>query len=403
MQPMIRFDLASPQFKASPYPTYARLREEAPVYRTTLGGKRTAWLVTRYDDVLALLRDPRFAKNPTNARTPGQRAKEPWMPAFVRPLTRNMLDLDAPDHTRLRALVQKAFTPRLVEQLRPRIQMLADDLLTNAQRSGHIELISAYALPVPLTIIAELLGVPAADQPTFHRWSSKIVSVSSGRDMLRVMPAIWAFLRYLRKLVAQRRAEPRNDLISALVRVEEAGDTLSEDELLAMVFLLLVAGHETTVNLIGSGTLALLQHAEQCGRLRQDPALVKTAVEELVRFVSPVECTTERYAREDVTIADVTIQRGELVLGVIGSANRDATHFPAPDTLDLAREPNRHLSFGLGARYCLGAPLARLEAQIAITTLLDRWPNLRLAEQPQALRWRRNAFLRGLQALPLAF
>ncbi len=325
------------------------------------------------------------------------------MPAFLKPLTHNMLDLDAPDHTRLRALVQKAFTPRLVEQLRPRIQTLTDDLLTKAQRDNRIELLSEYALPVPLTIIAELLGVPSAAQHTFHRWSSKVVSISSTSEMVWALPALWSLLRYLRKLIAQRRVEPCDDLITALVQAEDAGDRLSEDELVDMIFLLLAAGHETTVNLIASGTLVLLQHPEQSERLRENPALIKTAVEELLRFVSPVECATQRYAREDVMIAGVLIPRGELVLGVIGSANRDETHFTAPDTLDLAREPNRHLSFGLGAHYCLGAPLARLEAQIAIMTLLHRWPNLRLAVPSQALRWRRNAFLRGLQALPLAF
>lgn len=403
MQPTISFDLASPHFKANPYPTYARLREEAPVFRTKLRGKQHAWLVTRYDDVLALLRDPRFGKHADSIQSQQQRAQEPWLPAFVRPLRRNMLDLDAPDHTRLRALVQQAFTPRLVERLRPRIQTLADELLDKAQRGGRIELMSAYALPVPITIIAELLGVPVADQHHFHRWTNTIVSATTGVDVLRVIPAIWSFMRYLRKLVRQRRAEPRDDLISALVQAEEAGDMLSEDELLAMVFLLLIAGHETTVNLIGSGTLTLMQHPEQCDQLRRDPALIGPAIEELVRFVSPVELATERYAREDLTIAGERIARGELVLGVIGAANRDPAQFKEPDTLDLTRAPNRHLAFGMGAHYCLGAPLARMEAHIAITTLLARWPNLRLAVQPQSLRWRRNAFLRGLQALPLAF
>lgn len=405
MRPAIEFDLASPRFKANPYPIYARLREEAPVCRTTLtlGRRQSTWLVTRYDDVHTLLRDERLVKNPVNAQTPAQRKKEPWLPPFFRPLTRNMLDLDAPDHVRLRVLVQKAFTPRLVEQLRPRIETLTDDLLDAAGRAGRIELVGEYALPVPLTIIGELLGVPTGDQRKFHRWSSRIVAISSARDIVYAIPAVWSFLRYMRKLIARRRAEPRDDLITALVQAEEAGETLSEDELLAMAFLLLTAGHETTVNLIASGTLALLQHPEQCERLRQDPALIKSAVEELVRFVSPVECATQRYAREDLTIAGVSIRQGEMVLGGIGSANRDSSCFTEPDTLDLARVPNRHLAFGLGAHYCLGAPLARLEARIAIASLLERWPNLRLGVQPDALRWRRNAFLRGLQALPLLF
>src|SRR5215213_10108472 len=246
-----RLDLATPDFKADPYPTYARLREETPVSRTTIGWRRQAWLVARYDDVAALLRDARFAKDPLSARDAGRGAAGPWVPGFLRPLTRNMLDLDAPDHTRLRALVQKAFTPRLVEGLRPRIQALVDELLANAQRTGRAELIRDLALPLPLTVIAELLGVPAADQPRFHRWSDRILSGSPGIGALRLLPAVRSLFRYLRRLFAARRAAPRDDLVTALVQAEEAGDRLGEDELLGMVFLLLAAGHETTVNLIG--------------------------------------------------------------------------------------------------------------------------------------------------------
>jgi cytochrome P450 len=396
-------DISSPQFKANPYPTYARLRAEEPVCRATIGGGRKAWLVTRHADVVALLRDGRFAKDPLNARDEHGESKAPWTPPLLRPIARNMLDLDAPDHTRLRALVQKAFVPRLVEQLRPRIASLTDELLGAAQRAGGIELLSGYALPVPLTIIAELIGVPRADQHQFHRWSTRVVSVRSAADLALALPSIWRMLRYMRGLIAQRRAEPRDDLLTALVQAEEAGDTLTEDELLGMMFILLAAGHETTVNLLASGALALLQHPEQRERLRREPSLIKPAVEELARYVSPVECATERYAREDLELAGVRVARGDLVLGVLGSANRDEAVFNAPDTLDLGREPNRHLAFGMGAHYCVGAPLARLEAQIAFAALLDRWPNLRLTVQPETLRWRRHAFLRGLQALPLAF
>ncbi|HEX8209237.1 MAG TPA: cytochrome P450 [Longimicrobium sp.] len=392
----ISFELADPRFKADPHPTYARLRAEAPVFRSRLGRGRPVWLVTRYDDVAALLRDARFAKDPAHARS----GAAPWMPGFLRPLTRNMLDLDAPDHTRLRSLVQKAFTPRLVERLRPRIEGLADELITRATRGGRMELVRDYALPIPLTIIGELLGIPAADRDRFHRWSTTIVSASPGIGAVRLLPTVWSMFRYLRRQFAARRADPRDDLITALVQAEEAGDRLSDDELLAMVFILLVAGHETTVNLIAGGVLALLQHPEQRDRLRADPALLRPAVEELARFVSPVELATERYAREDVEIAGVAIRRGEMVLGVIGSANRDEAHFAAPDTLDLARDPNRHLAFGLGAHYCLGAPLARLEASVAIPMLLDRAPGLRLRDAE--VRWRRHAFLRGPREVRLA-
>jgi cytochrome P450 len=399
-------DLASPRFKADPYPFYARLRAEAPVWRTTLPDRRAAWLVTRYEDVARVLKDDMFAKDPLNAMDPEQRAKTPWVPGFLKPLERNMLDLDDPDHARLRALVSKAFTPRLIERLRGRIEVLCaehlDAMERKARRKSVTELVADYALPLPATVIAELLGVPAEDHAKFHRWSNRVVSVSSKRDMLRAVPAALSFVRYLHNLVEQRRADPRDDLITALIRAEEAGDSLSEDELLAMGFLLLVAGHETTVNLIASGTLALLEHPEQMKRLRREPSLVKPAVEELLRYTSPVEMATERYPREDVEIEGTTIPRGELVLAVLGSANRDERHFEDPDVLDLARDPNRHLAFGRGGvHHCLGAPLARMEGQIAISAFLRHFPEARLAVAPESLRWRRGVFLRGLERLPL--
>ena len=399
-------DLASPRFKANPYPFYARLRNEAPVWRTTLRDRRTAWLVTRYEDVAGVLKDRTFAKDPLNAMDPEQRAKTPWVPGFLKPLERNMLDLDDPDHARLRALVSKAFTPRLVEQLRGRIEALCEELLDAMERKegrqGGAELVADYALPLPATVIAELLGVPAQDHNKFHRWSSRVLSVSSSRDMMRALPAALAFVRYLRKMFERRRIDPKDDLMTALVQAEEAGDKLSEDELLAMGFLLLVAGHETTVNLIASGTLALLENPDQMEKLKEDPSLIGPAVEELLRYTSPVDMATERYAREDVEVAGNTIPRGELVLAVLGSANRDERHFENPDALDLARDPNRHLAFGRGGvHHCLGAPLARIEGQIAVGAFLRRFPEASLAVRPDSLRWRRGLFLRGLKRLPL--
>jgi cytochrome P450 len=395
-------DLASPRFKADPYPFYARLRAEAPVWRTTLPDKRTAWLVTRYEDVAGVLKDDRLAKDTLNAQDPEQLADRPWVPGFLKPLEQNMLDLDDPDHKRLRSLVSKAFTPRLIERLRGRIEAICRELLDVMERKGRTELVRDYALPLPATVIAELLGVPAKDQRRFHRWSNRIVSVSSGRDVWRALPAALAFVRYLRKMSERRRVLPEDDLMSALVQAEEAGYRLSEDELLAMSFLLLVAGHETTVNLIASGTLALLEHPDQLEKLEGDSRLIKPAVEELLRYTSPVEIATERYARQDLEISGTTVPRGELVLAVLGSANRDEQQFEDPNTLDLARDPNRHLAFGRGGvHHCLGAPLARMEGQIAISALLQRFPNLRLDIDPGSLRWRRGIFLRGLHRLPL--
>lgn len=397
-------NIASPEFKANPFPFYARLRAEAPVYRSTLPTREPAWLVTRYDDVVAVLKDERFAKDRANALTPAQLARQPWFRSIFKSLQRHLLSTDAPDHTRLRALVSKAFTPGLVEQMRDRIQALTDQLLDPIQGAGRCDLIRDFALPLPTTVIAEMLGVPSADRHAFHRWSKALMSAAhSTWHLLYAVPNAILFLRYIRRFIRKRRADPRDDLVSALVLAEEAGETLSEDELVAMLMLLLVAGHETTVNLIGNGMLALLEHPDQLAKLRHDPGLLKSAVEELLRYTSPVETATDRYAREDVTIGGVTIRRGDMVYVAIASANRDDRQFANPDVLDVAREPNKHLSFGLGTHFCLGAPLARLEGQLAINTLLRRLPDLRLTMAPSQLRWRRGLLMRGLEALPVAF
>ena len=397
-------NLASPEFKANPFPFYARLRAEAPVQRVLLPTGEWAWFVTRYDDVVAVLKDERFVKDTANAMTPQEAARLPWFRKMFKALQRNMLDVDPPDHSRLRALVAKAFTPRLIDQMRERIRDITEHLLDKVQDRGRMDLVRDYALPLPSTIIAEMLGVPAADRHLFHRWSKAVLSAAASTwNLVKAVPNVMIFMRYLRKIIKSRRAHPKDDLISALARVEEGGDTLSENELLAMIFLLLVAGHETTVHLIGSGMLALLQHRHQWDKLRSDPALIKPAVEELLRFASPAETATERFAREDVTMAGVTIARGDMVFAVLASANRDERQFPNPDVLDITREPNRHLAFGLGTHFCLGAPLARLEGQIALGTLLRRVPDVRLAVSPKMLRWRGGLVLRGLEALPVTF
>jgi cytochrome P450 PksS len=396
--------MASPQFKADPFAFYARLRREAPIYHTILPTREPAWLISRYEDAVAVLKDERFVKDTANALTPAQRARRPWFRKAFRSLQRQMLSRDPPDHTRLRALVSQAFTPRLVEQMRDRIQILTDQLLDPVQARGRFDLIRDFALPLPSIVIAEMLGVPAADRHAFHRWSNAVIAAAQSTwHLVYAVPSTMRFLRYLRQFIHQRRVKPLNDLVSALVEVQAAGDRLSQDELVAMVLLLLVAGHETTVNLIGSGMLALFEHPEQMQKLRSDPGLIKTAVEELLRFTSPVELATERYAREDVTMGGVTIPRGDMVYVALASANRDERQFPDPNALDITREPNKHLAFGLGAHFCLGAPLARLETQLAINTLLCRLPHLRLTKAPSQLRWRRGLLLRGLEALPVAF
>ena len=247
-------NIVSSKFKADPFPFLARLRASDPVYRTTLPDRTPVWLLTRYDDVATLLRDQRFTKNRRRALTKDQLRKLPWTPPMFRPLERNMLDFDPPDHTRLRSLVHKAFTPSLVEQMRSRTQTISDELLDRVMSLGEMDLIRDFALPLPMTIITEMLGVPTKDHDKFHRWSKAVVSLTSPSPTLRVIPAVWKFIRYLRQFFKLRRCDPQDDLVSALIKVEEAGDKLSEDELLAMVFLLLIAGHDTPVNLIGNGS-----------------------------------------------------------------------------------------------------------------------------------------------------
>jgi cytochrome P450 PksS len=397
-------NITDARFKANPFPLYARLRAEAPVFPVmlTTRGTQRAWLVTRYDDVISVLKDDtRFVKDRHNAMTPQQLKKAPSMPSIFRSLERNLLGLDGADHDRLKVLVHKAFTPRMVEQLRDQTQAQVDAALDRAERNGGMELISDFALPVPLTIIGRMLGVPKEDEVKFARWAKAFLSINT-RNPLLTLPSMLRFITYPRTLIKLRRTHPKDDLISALVKAREGNDHLTDDEIVAMVVLLLTAGHETTVNLIASGTLALLQHPDQLARLRAEPTLITSAIEELVRFVVPVETATERYAREDVTIAGTTIPKGELVLAVIAAANHDPNQFDNPDVLNISRERNRHVGFGQGMHYCLGAPLARLEGQIAISTLVQRAPHLRLAVAPDRLRWRSGFIVRGLEALPVA-
>jgi len=388
-------DLSSPQFKANPYPFYARLQADTPVLRTRALFGLTAWLVTRYDDVLTVLKEDRFANNWLR--------RAPIAFRYVKPLTRHMLVSDPPDHTRLRTLVHKAFTPRMVERLRERIHCVCDGLLNAAEPRGQIDLVTDYALPIPLTVIGELLGIPPADRLRFHSWSRTMISASARLDIFRALPDLWLFFRHLRKLIAERRARPRDDLITALVQAEEAGDKLSDDELQSMITLLLIAGYETTVNLISCGALALLQNPSESERVQQNPALAESAVEELLRFTSPIDIASVRLVREQLQLGSQKLKRGELVLAALASANHDESQFPNPEMLDIAREPNRHLAFGQGAHFCLGAPLARLEGRIALTTLFGRVANLRLTIPAQDLRWRKSLGLRGLESLPLAF
>ncbi|MFF1398458.1 cytochrome P450 [Streptomyces sp. NPDC058287] len=392
---------ADPAFMADPFPFYRQLREDGPVRRAVIAGGLEAWLVTRYEDGLAALSDSRLSSDVRDATDPRLLER---LPATEREsMLRTMLRSDPPDHTRLRRLVSKAFTARRVAELRPRVQEITDGLLDAIVPAGKAELVEDFALPLPVTVISELLGVPVTDRDDFQRWTNDmILQGAEPPDPARTDRA-WRQMRsYLTGLIQDKRTRPGDDLLSALIATRDEEHQLDEDELIAMAFLLLVAGYITTVNLIGSGIAALLAHPDQLQMLRDDPELLPGAIEEFLRHDGPVNPGIARFAREDVTIAGVAIPRGATVLIASAIADRDPAQFPDPDRLDITRQDNAHLAFGHGIHYCLGAPLARLEGQIAVGAVLRRLPHLRLAVPPSELRWRAGG-LRGPEQLPVTF
>lgn len=403
-----KYDLYSSDFRATTHETYARMREHDPVFRQLgLDGETSIWFVTRYDDVVAmLLDDERFVLDPALALTPEELAELDASSPLPRDdrVNTNLLTKDGDDHRRLRRLVAKAFTPRMVEQLRPRVQEIADELIDRVEGRGAMDLVDDYAFPLPITVIAELLGIPVEDRDRFRTWSNTFVLPPITEELQAQFVAhTEEFVAYLDELFAARRADPREDLVSALVLAEEEGDHLSENELYSMVVLLIVAGHETTVSLITNAVLALLTNRAALSELHADPSSMPAAVEELLRYDSPVERTITRWAAADVELGGHAISRGELVIAVIGSANRDPDRFPTPDTLVLERADTHHVGFGRGSHYCLGAPLARLEADVALRTLLARLPGLRLAIDEDDLYWRPIPLFRSLASLPVAW
>jgi cytochrome P450 len=390
------YDPLSPSFLEDPYPFYARLREESPVHFNSDGD---GWVLSRYADAQMVLRDGRFGRTGFDSYVVMMLGPGPVEESF----RRWMLFMDPPNHTRLRGLASKAFTPRAVERLRSGVQRQVDLLLDQVQQSGSADLIAGLAYPLPVAVICDLLGVPLDDLTTFHDWSDALARVLE----IRYTPpeiiaagneAAQGLTDYFRGLIAERRGRPGDDLLSALIVAEEQGDRLSEDELLATCVLLFFAGHETTVNLIGNGVLALLRHPDQLARLRAEPHLIGSAVEEFLRYDGSVQ-RTARFALVDLEIEGVPIGAGQVVSVLLGAANRDPARFAEPDRLDLGRQDNHHLTFGGGIHYCLGAPLARLEAQLAINTLLQRLPGLELATD--RLEHRPNSVLRGLRSLPV--
>jgi cytochrome P450 len=398
----VQYNPFVPETHTNPYPLYRQLREQDPVHWSEL---LDAWVLTRYDDIVSVLKHPRFSADRRAARNRFVQAALQSQ-AEMGPLAQaqTMLSSDPPEHTRLRNLVSKAFTFKAVEALRPRIQQIVDELLDKIDDKGSMDVIWDLGYPLPVIVIAEMLGVPAERRDTFKRWSDDIVATLGGPMVApdvqeRGRQSSLEMADYFREVIAERRRAPKGDLLSALVAAEERGDALSEDEVLATCVLLLAAGNETTTNLIGNGTLALLRNPDQLELLRAHPELTESAVEEFLRYDGPVQ-GTGRVAMEEVEIGGTMMQEGQLAFCMLAAADRDPAQFPDPETLDVARQDNRHIAFGFGIHFCLGAPLARAEAQIAFSTLLRRFPKLELAvDEPQ---WGGTFILRGLKSLPVA-
>jgi cytochrome P450 len=419
-----RIDLSDPEYREHAFERYEEMRARCPVSRAIVtsgeesGGdrgffNRPLWMVTDYEVGSRALLDRAITVNMTSVLTPEQLAQMPETPEVFQPLRRNILTVDPPEHTRLRKLVQPSFTASAIEKLRPRIQQIADELLDAVEAAAaergesapdrQMELISQFSYPLPITVICEMLGIPPEDREQTRRWSEDLLSAQSPERMEEIGRNIGEFIAYLRDLFARKRETPGDDLISQLLQVEVDGDRLTEDEILAMVFVLFVAGHITTVNLIANGLFALLTHPEQVAKLRADPGLTANAVEEILRYYGPAETTTPRFAREDVELGGQAITKGDPLLVVLAAADRDPTRFADPQSFDITRDDaNRHIAFGKGVHACLGAPLARLEGQIALETLLRRYPDLRLAIPESEITWA-PSFLRSLTGLPLLF
>jgi cytochrome P450 len=401
--PEVVTDLAEPIMFSDPFPRYAQLRREAPVSiaRSRQLVSSRAYLVSRYDDVLQVHTDPRFSSDIIKHGGGGRLLK--YAPRVFRLLTDSMVFKDDPEHKRLRGLVNQAFTPRRVQQMSDGIERIVDDLIEGLAQRDTVDLIGDFAIPLPLSVISEMLGICDADRDKFHEWTTAFTESTGSSPIatLRALPTANRMMKMFGRLAAERRAAPDDGLISALVRTGKEDDRLADNEVVAMIFLLLLAGHDTTANLIGSSILALLDHPEQMARLRENPDLIGTAVEELLRFTTPVPCGAARIALEDVEVGDVIIPKGSSVLGMIISANRDEAVFDRGEELDLGREPNRHISFAFGAHYCLGSQLARLEGRIAIGALVQRFPGMRLVVPRDELRYKSTQSLRGLRELPL--
>ncbi|CAM3999242.1 cytochrome P450 [Lederbergia lenta] len=380
-------------FTQNPYPVYTKLREEDPVPYVLLPDGQYAWMITRYEDAVAALKEQRFIKDFTKFYEEDMENADLF--------SKNMLFADPPDHKRLRGLVSKAFTPQLIAGMRDRIQEITDELLEEIAGKKNVNLIDEFAFPLPIIVICEMLGIPTDDRDKFRIWSNSIIEDPNGGYDEKVQQHMNDFVQYLQKRFAYVRENPGNGLISQLIIAEEKGDQLTEQELYGVVTLLIIAGHETTVNLIGNAVMALLEHPRQLALLKNQPELIHTAIEEALRFNDPVEFSTSRWAAESFEFKGKSISKGDLVIVVLNSANHDPNQFKDPDVFDITRGKSRHLAFGKGIHACLGAPLARLEGEIAINSLIQRYPNIKLNIDKNDLEWRSGMIVRGVKELPV--
>jgi cytochrome P450 len=405
--PVVRLDLTSQAYKQDPFPALAKLREAGPLIRIRLPIIGKAWMATTYDAVNDLLRDhQRFVQNPATAGNRWMGALIRWLPRTLKPLTTQMLIRDEPDHRRLRSLVEQAFARQSVEALRPRLEVLADEALDRlaeqaARSPGGVDLVAHFARPFPLSVICELLGLPPEDRPKFTHWASGISTASSLLGIVWGFRGLGKMLQYVREEIHRQAVHPREGLLAALIQAEEAGDRLTEDELVSMVFLLLVAGHETTLHQIAGSVLILLDHPDQFRELTADWSLADSAVQELLRYLSFAQISKPRYAREETEFCGHAIRRGQMLFACLAAANSDPGVFEHPERLDFHRQPNRHVAFGAGIHVCLGAKLARVETAIALERLFTRYPGLELAIPRGQIQFNRRFGTRALAALPV--
>ncbi len=402
MAKALKFNPYHPAFQANPYPIYHHLRSVEPIHQSFKG----MWVLTRYADAKAVLRDPRFCvdKMPNNVKHKGHDLNQKDFNTLAQAIDKWLIFLDPPEHTRLRGLISKAFSSTSVKFLRPQIQQITDELISKVRHRGSMDIISDFACPLPCNVIAAILGIPVEDWFKLYHWSDELSNIldplRSLEDYEQMNKVALEFTDYFKSLIAQRQKSPQQDLLSALIAVKEQNNKLSEEEIISVCMLLFFAGEETTVNLIGNGMLALLRHPIQMQQIKTQPMLIQSAVEEILRYDSPIQITT-RVATEDVDLDGVTIRVGEKALLCLGAANRDPAQFPDPDSFDIRRANNSHLAFADGIHYCLGVALARIEAEIAINTLVQQLPDLKLS--PDKLEWRNKVSVRSLKALPITF